>query len=109
MQSNKSSMSFTEKKVSINAVIAFILGIALNAAHLGMIIFSIMKKGNVPLSGGVAESYILLFSIFGLLWAILSLDDGKTNGKYKIHGIILNGISFALSSLIMALGVLNSL
>lgn len=101
------SMSFTEKRISINALIAFILGILLNAAHLGMMIFSVMKRGNVPFSGGVVESYILLLSVFGLLWAVLSLDDEKTNGKYKVHGIILNGISLALSILIMALGILT--
>lgn len=104
---NRGSMSFTEKKVSVNAVISFVLGVILNGAHLGMMIFSVIKKGNVPFSGGVVESYIMLLSIFGLLWGIFSLDDEKTVGKYKAHGILLNGISLALSVFIMVLGVLN--
>ena len=103
----RSTMSFTEKRISINALVAFILGIGLNLGHLTMTVFSVMKKGNVPFSGGVLESYILLFGIFGLLWAIMSLDDERTNGKYKKPGIILNGISLTLSVIVMGLGVMT--
>ena len=104
---NRSSMSFTEKRISINALIAFVLGIVLNVSHGGMAAFSVIQKGNVPFAGGVVESYIFLLSIFGLFWALSSLDDEKTNGKYKIPAIIMNGISLALSIMIMALGVMN--
>lgn len=103
----RSTMSFKEKRISINAFIAFIIGIGLNISHVAMTAFSVMKKGNVPFSGGVIESYILLFGVFGLFWAILSLDDERTNGKYKKPGIILNGISLALSITVMGLGVMT--
>ena len=103
---NRSTMSFTEKRVSMNAVIAFIIGIGLNMAHVAMTAYSVIKKGNVPFSGGVLESYIMLFGIFGLLWGIMSLDDEKTNGKYKIPGILLNSISLVFSAAVMVLGVL---
>ncbi len=103
----RSTMSFAQKKISMNALVAFIIGISLNLSHGIMVAISILEKGNVPFSGGIAESYIMLFSIFGLLWAIMSLDDEKTNGKYKIPGIILNGISLALSVAVMMLGVLT--
>jgi len=106
MQS-RSTMSFTQKRISINAVIAFGIGVALIIAHIAMAVFSVTRKGNVPFSGGVAESYILLFGIFGLFWAIMSLDDEKTNGKYKLPGIVLNGISLVLSVAVMVLGVLT--
>ena len=103
----RSTMSFTEKTVSINAVIAFIIGIALNLSHAGMMAFSVAKKGNVPFYGGVMESYIFLLGVFGLLWAVMSMDDEKTNRKYKIPGIVLNGISLVLSVAIMVLGVMT--
>ena len=103
----RSTMSFTEKRISVNAVVAFVIGIALNVCHVGMTALSVMKKGNVPFSGGVIESYIFLFGVFGFLWAIMSLDDEKTNGKYKIPGIVLNGISLALSVAVMVLGVMT--
>jgi len=102
---NRSTMSFTEKRISMNAVIAFAIGIALNLAHACMAVFSVVKKGDVPFFCGVVESYILLFGIFGLLWAIMSLDDEKTNSKYKIQGIILNSVSLILSIVIMVMGV----
>ena len=103
----RSTMSFTEKRVSVNAVIAFAIGIFLNLSHIGMVGLSIMKKGNVPFSGGVIESYIMLFGIFGLIWAIMSLDDEKTNSKYKKPGIVLNSISLLMSIAVMALGVMT--
>lgn len=107
MHYSRLSMGYTEKRVSINAVIATILGIVLNVLHAAMMIFSVISKGEVPLAGGVVESYILLFSIFGVLWAVLSLDDEKTVGKFKHLGIILNGIALVISVLIMALGVMK--
>lgn len=103
----RSTMSFTEKRISINAVIAFVIGILLNLTHIAMVIFAMVKKGNIPFGGGVVESYILLLGIFGFLWAIMSLDDEKTNGKYKKQGIILNGLSLAMSIGIMVLGVMT--
>lgn len=104
---SRTSMGFTEKRVSVNAVFASVLGILLNGAHIGMMICSVKYKGEIPFWGGVMESYLLLFSIFGLLWAVLSLDDEKTVGKYKHMGIILNGIALMLSVWIMVLGVMT--
>lgn len=104
---SRSSMSFTEKRISVNALIAFVIGIVLNLTHVGMAVFSVIKKGNVPFAGGVVESYILLLGIFGLFWAMSSFDEERTNGKYKIHAVILNGISLAFSICIMVLGVMN--
>lgn len=103
----KNTMSFTQKRISINAVIAFAIGIVLNLGHVVMTGYSFAKKGNVPFAGGVVESYILLFGIFGLLWAVMSFDDEKTNGKYKVPGVVLNGISLVLSFIVMGLGVMT--
>lgn len=107
MHSSRLSMGYTEKKVSINAVIAAILGMILNGLQAGMLVSSILYKGKLPLSGGVVESYILLLSIFGLLWGVLSLDDEKTVGKYKRLAIVLNGIALAGAVLIMILGCVS--
>lgn len=104
---SRSAMSFTEKRVSVNAFVAAILGILLNAVHIGMMVCSVIYKGNVPFYGGVVESYLFLFSVFGLLWAVLSLDDEKTNGKFKTLGIILNSLALMLSIMIMILGVMS--
>jgi hypothetical protein len=103
----RSTMSFTEKRISMNAAIAFAIGVVLNMGHVIMTGYSFVQKGNVPFAGDVVESYILLFGIFGLLWAVMSLDDEKTNRKYKVSGIILNGISLALSFVVMGFGVVT--
>lgn len=107
MHSSGFSMGYSEKKISINALVAMVLGMVLSGLQAGLVIASILYKGKLPLLSGVLESYILLFGLFGLLWAILSLDDEKTIGKYKYGAIAWNGVALVSAGLVMALGVLN--
>jgi hypothetical protein len=100
----RTTIGFTEKKISKNAVFAMVLGGILLIAHLVLFILSIGYEGHLPLAGGVAESYLLLFSLFGTFWAILSYDDEKTLNKYKAIGILLNGIAFIFAIFVMAVG-----
>lgn len=104
MQLNRVNMGFTEKKVSANAVFSTILGGGLIAVQVVMMVLSVVKKGALPLTGGLVESYTLLFSIFGILWAVLSYDEERTLDKYKALGIVLNGIALVLAILVMAVG-----
>lgn len=104
MQLSRVSMGYSEKKVSINAVFAAILGAVLIGMHILMTILSIVNKGGLPFAGGVVESYMLLFSVFGLFWAVISYDEEKTLDKYKLLGIVLNGIALVLAILVMAVG-----
>lgn len=103
----RSGIGFTEKKVSKNAVFAMILGGVLLAAHIVLMILSVGYEGRLPFAGGVAESYLLLFSVFGIFWAVLSYDDEKTVNRYKALGIILNGAALILAILIMAVGFMT--
>ncbi len=107
MLHGRSSIGFAEKRVSINAVISFVIGILLNGIHAGMILSSVKYQGDVPFSSGVIESYVLLLGIFGLLWGILSLDDEKTVKKFKRTAILLNGIALIISIWIMVLGIVS--
>lgn len=100
----RTGMGFTEKRVSKNAVTAMILGGVLVAVQLILMILSIVYKGKLPFISGVIESYLLLFSIFGIFWAILSYDDEKTINKFKALGIILNGVALLLAVFVMAVG-----
>lgn len=104
MQLSRVNMGFSEKKVSRNAIFSAVLGGALIGIHFLMILFSFLKKGNLSLAGGVVESFALLFSIFGLLWAVLSYDEEKTIDKYKALGIVLNSIALCLAIFVMAVG-----
>ena len=102
MQTNR--ISFIDRKVSRNAVFTTALGGILLGAHVLMILFSITKKGTLPVLGGVIESYLFLFSFFGLLWAILHYDEEKTNERFKVMGILLNAAALAFGIFIMAVG-----
>lgn len=104
MQLSRVNMGYSEKKVSPNAVFATGLGAGLMGVQILMVILSIVKKGNLPVVSGVVESYILLFSIFGMLWAVTSLDEEKTLDKFKIPGIVLNAVALVLAILVMVVG-----
>lgn len=103
MQAN--TISFTDRKVSHHAVFASILGGSLLAVHMLLILFSIVKKGTLPFASGVIESFLLLFSLFGLLWAVLHYDEERTTGKYKILGITLNAAALAVGIAVMGIGI----
>lgn len=106
MQLSRVNMGFSEKKVSTNAVIASILGAVLIGVQILMMILSVVNKGALPLSSGLVESYALLFSVFGILWAVLSFDEERTVDKYKALGIILNAVALILAILVMVVGFL---
>lgn len=106
MQISRVNMGYSEKKVSPNAVFATGLGAGLIGVQILMMILSIVNKGNLPFASGVVESYILLFSVFGILWAVTSLDEEKTLDKFKIPGIVLNAVALILAIFVMVIGFL---
>ena len=74
---NTRNISFSEKKVSKNAVITLVMGIII---LIGFVILA----------------------FFCVLWGVMSYDDAKTSQKYKISGICINivaifiGITFIM-------------
>lgn len=90
--SSKNSLSFTEKKVSRNAVITFVMGIAELIGFLILFIMSILSGGGLGIRSGLAGCILMLLAFFGVIWGVLSYDDIKTNQRFKISGIVLNVI-----------------
>lgn len=107
MQLGRTGMGFTEKRLSKNAVFSMVLGGALLVIHCVMILLSILSGGDLPLAGGLVESYLLLFGIFGAFWAVLSYDEEKTVNRFKAIGIALNLVVIALSIVIMGIGFMT--
>lgn len=95
-------LSFSEKKVSKNAVITLVMGIAEIFGFVILTLLSIISRGKLGIAGGLAGCLLVLLAFFGVLWGVLSYDDIKTNQKYKISGICLNvvvifiGITFVM-------------
>ena len=85
---SRNVLSFSEKKVSRNAVITLIMGIAELAIFIILLLASIFTQGDVGMIGG----YLGCLLMFGVLWGVLSYDDVKTNQRFKISGICLNVI-----------------
>ena len=89
---NKTIISFSEKKVSKNAFITFVLGIAELIGFIILMLISILTKGGLNIIGGLAGCLFVLLAFFGVIWGVLSYYYARTNQKYKISGICLNVI-----------------
>ena len=82
---NTRNISFSEKKVSKNAVITLVMGIIILIGFVILTILSVVTGGGLNVIGGV-----------------MSYDDAKTSQKYKISGICINivaifiGITFIM-------------
>lgn len=99
---NTGSISFSEKKVSKNAVITLVMGIAIIVGFAILTLISIATGGKLNILGGLLGCIFVVLAFFGVLWGVLSYDDVKTNQKYKISGICVNiaaifiGITFVM-------------
>lgn len=98
----KNVLSFSEKKVSKNAVITLVMGIAELLGFLTLMLLSIFSRGKLGIAGGLAGCLLVLLAFFGVFWGVFSYDDIKTNQRFKISGICLNviviflGITFVM-------------
>lgn len=99
---SKNVLSFSDKKVSKNAVFTFVLGIACLIGFSLLLLASVMTRGNVGMLGGVIGCIIVILAFFGVLWGLASYDDMKTSQNFKIPGICINivviflGITFIM-------------
>ena len=89
---SRNALSFSEKKVSKNAVITLIMGIVELVGFIILMLVSIVSHGNLGIAGGLIGCLLVILAFFGVIWAVLSYDDVKTNQQFKISGICLNVI-----------------
>lgn len=90
---NTGNISFSEKKVSKNAVITLIMGIGILLIFAVLAVLAAFTGGELGILFGLAGSILMVLAFFGVIWGVLSYDDVKTNQKYKISGICLNIIA----------------
>lgn len=89
---SRNALSFSEKKVSKNAVVTLILGIVEILGFIILMLISVFSQGKLGVAGGLVGCLLVLLAFFGVIWGVLCYDDVKTNQKYKISGICLNVI-----------------
>lgn len=99
---NSRNISFSEKKVSRNAVFTLITGIIILVGFAVLTILSIVTGGGLNIIGGLIGCILVILAFFSVLWGVMSYDDAKTSQKYKISGICINivaifiGITFVM-------------
>lgn len=87
---SRNMLSFSEKRVSRNAVITFAMGIGEIAGFLVLFFMAFLSGGELGTGAGLMGCLLVLLAFFGVFWGILSYDDIKTNQRFKISGIVLN-------------------
>lgn len=90
---NTENISFSEKKVSKNAVITLVTGIIILIGFAILTILSIVTGGGLNIIGGLIGCILVILAFFSVLWGVMSYDDAKTSQKYKISGICINIIA----------------
>lgn len=84
------ALSFSEKRVSRNAVITLVMGIVELTGFLILFLMSFASGGQLGIKSGLVGCLLVLMAFFGVLWGVFSFDDIKTNQRFKISGIALN-------------------
>ena len=97
---NTGNISFSEKKVSKNAVLTLVMGIGILIGFAILTVLSIVTEGRLNVVGGLLGCIFVVLAFFCVLWGVMSYDDA--NQKYKISGICINivaifiGITFIM-------------
>lgn len=90
--SSRGVLTFSDKRISKNAVITFVMGLAEIAGFIVLLLMAFLKGGELGVKAGLAGCLLVLLAFFGVFWGIFSYDDIKTNQRFKISGIVLNVI-----------------
>lgn len=99
---SKNVLSFSDKKVSKNAIFTLLLGLVCLLGFVLLITASVITSGHLGMVGGVIGCIIVILAFFGVLWGLASYDDMKTSQNFKIPGICINivviflGITFIM-------------
>ncbi len=87
---SRSVLTFSDKRVSRNAIITFVMGLIEIAGFIILLLMAFLSGGEVGIRAGLAGCLLVLMAFFGVIWGVLSYDDIKTNQRFKISGIVLN-------------------
>lgn len=104
---HKAGYKFTNKKHPLKGSMAFILGVISLASMVLAIYLTFMAHGTAPKQYGTVVLISIIFSITGLVMAIMSLFEQEIYRFFPIGGVVLNSISIILAGFILYLGVNN--
>lgn len=96
------NISFSDKKISKNALFSFVLGVLLVVGFLVLIGIAFFTQGGLGRIGGLMGCVFMVLALFGVLWGVASYDEARTSNSFKISGICLNivvifmGITFIM-------------
>lgn len=97
------ALSFSDRRVSKNAMFTTILGVCLILGYVILAIISIATKGKLSLFGGLVGSLFMLLAAFGVLWGVLSFDEIRTGKRFKVPGLVLNIVAIFIGFMFMML------
>ena len=75
---NTGNISFSEKKVSKNAVLTLVMGIGILIGFAILTVLSIVTEGRLNVVGGLLGCIFVVLAFFCVLWGVMSYDDAKT-------------------------------
>ena len=76
---NTGNISFSEKKVSKNAVLTLVMGIGILIGFAILTVLSIVTEGRLNVVGGLLGCIFVVLAFFCVLWGVMSYDDAKVD------------------------------
>ena len=104
---HKVGYKFTNKKHPLKGSMSFVLGVISLASILLAVYLTFMAHGTALKQYGTVVLVSILFSITGLVMAIMSLLEQEIYRFFPIGGVVLNTLTIILSGFILYLGVNN--
>ena len=84
---NTRNISFSEKKVSKNAVITLVMGIIILIGFVILTILSVVTGGGLNVIGGLIGCILMILAFFCVLWGVMR--KLARNTKYQESALIL--------------------
>ena len=100
----KPSYIFTNKRHSNRAIMSTILGTISTMSLVAVIYLTYAQNGNAPAGYGITGLLIALFSIVGLILAVVTISQKDRYKLFPCLGLILNLVSLLGIGLVVYAG-----
>lgn len=101
---HRKNYKFTNKRHTQKSVMSTVFGI-ISLVSLVVVVYLAYAAGGVaPVNYGITGVLVTVFSLVGIILAVLSLNDREAYPFFGWLGVLLNGVTLAGISLVLYIG-----
>lgn len=100
----RKNYKFTNKKHTQKGIMSTVFGILSLVSLIVVVYLAYMAGGEIPVNYGITGVLITVFSLIGIILAVLSLNDREAYKFFGWLGVLFNGLSLAGISFVLYIG-----